>query len=577
MKRTLGIFLILSILVAVFMPLNASADGTGEGNIDNGGGGMGNGTSQNIWHNGDEGVRVTIVRASDHAVVTTPIDLTNKHPTSTIANFGKICKLQYSGGTHLTPKINGYSYVNPSKTLPKIISEGNGNANLQAIKNYFTDELIIRYIATVTGFDYDILINGDYKILLEPIAFITFNGVRIALTATEAALYDEQLGGELRSKMWSLTHQNLPLSMFLETPDLGYPAWSGSTTSRASDADIISSLGLGIVRFSDAEPPSVNTQSYTYRVNTEVITPVTVSGGQSDPDHPVTVKFNIGGRTYSVGNVYYPSEDSQLAWVRWTTPSTPQTMTIRISVTGGGRSSEGTITANIIDLTGHDPPNPQADDRNDTYSRPAVPSNPEKTSSSWNVWRPVWYENWVWHSDWNWHANADGTGHWEDDGDWVDEGWWTFQKDTYRASLSASMNVAPDEKVPTASGDVMKSGYGINETVTANVSTNQSSAVTGAQTALTYFPEFGYKNYWRLMDLTSTGYNARFEFQKNPYSTYNRRTHFTPLWMPDGAYTPYTYLLDCWTPSGMLCRCLTDSVTISGDLWSDWHVAPVNP
>lgn len=123
----------------------------------------------------------------------------------------------------------------------------------------------------------------------------------------------------------------------------------------------------------------------------------------------------------------------------------------------------------------------------------------------------------------------------------------------------------------------MKSGYGISETVATGVTTNLSSAVTGAQTALTYFPEFQYRTYWRLLDRTSGGYDARFEFAKNRYSTYNRRTHFTPIWMPDGSYTPYTYLEDSWTPAGMLSMNLTDSVTISGNLWSDWHCAPVKP
>ena len=84
---------------------------------------------------------------------------------------------------------------------------------------------------------------------------------------------------------------------------------------------------------------------------------MTVSGGQSDPDHPVTVRFNIGGRTYTVGNVYYPDGDSQLVWVRWTTPSTPQTMTIHVSVTGSGKASQGTITAKIVDLSGNEPLN----------------------------------------------------------------------------------------------------------------------------------------------------------------------------------------------------------------------------
>lgn len=87
-------------------------------------------------------------------------------------------------------------------------------------------------------------------------------------------------------------------------------------------------------------------------------------------------------------------------------------------------------------------------------------------------------EHWVWHSDWNWYSDGDGGGHWEDDGECVDEGQWMFDLDRYQASLSASMAIKPDDKSPTASGTVMKSGYGITETVSARVSTNQSSAVT---------------------------------------------------------------------------------------------------
>ena len=80
------------------------------------------------------------------------------------------------------------------------------------------------------------------------------------------------------------------------------------------------------------------------------------------------------------------------------------------------------------------------------------------------------------------------------------------------------MNIQPDDKAPTASGKTMKSGYGINQTVTANVSTNQSSAVTDAQTAVTYFPEFEYQTYWRLLERNGPVTTAQFEFQNNPYS-----------------------------------------------------------
>ena len=45
-------------------------------------------------------------------------------------------------------------------------------------------------------------------------------------------------------------------------------------------------------------------------------------------------------------------------------------------------------------------------------------------------------------------------------------------RDNYSASMTATTRIEPDEKVPTASGDLMKSGYGVTNTVTATVSTS---------------------------------------------------------------------------------------------------------
>ena len=563
MKRRLSFFLVLVLLLSMLLPVTAYADG--EGNIDNGGGGMGSGTNENYWNGSDEGVRVTVVRASDRSPVTTPVDFSNRTPSIAV-HFGKVSKISYTAGRTLSPVTTTYVCEKPDIAMPRIISTSSGQASIEQIKQYFCSEYMVMTVAQVTGMNYEILTNGEYKLLLEPIAYMTFGGIKYAMSATEAALFDQQLNGGLRSKMVSLSHKNLPLAMFLETSDLGYPAWDGSTTTAASNTDIISSLGLGIVRFNEAEPepPEVTAADYEYRVNTDVITSVTVRGGQSDPDHPVTVYFTIGGQTYSVGTIYYPAGDSQLAWVRWRTPSSPQTMTIHVSVSGGGSASQGTITARIVDLSKNDPPNPVADGRNDSYSAVAVSGKAQKTSASWGVWRPWWHAYWVWH----------GT---DEDGYWCDHGWWEFDWLSYSASLSASMNVMPDTKAPTASGKTMKSGYGINQTVTTNVSTNQSSAVTDAQNAVTYFPEFKYETYWRLLDRTQAGYSSKFEFKTNKYSTYKRRTHFTPIWFPDGSYTPYTWLIDCWTPGGMLSMNLTDSVNIQESLWDDWHIAPVKP
>ena len=563
MKNIFKIFLIFMMLVSLMVPITVFA--VGDGNIDSGGGGMGDGTSTDKWSPGYDGVRVTVVRASDHAVVTTPIDLTNKSPTNVRLHFGKVSKLSYNGGRAISPSGQSYTFVNPAQEMPRIVST-NGSSNIEAIKSYFTDEQVIRSIASITGMDFDVLIGGDYKLLLEPMAYYTFQGVMIATTATEAAMYDEQLSGLLRRKMVSLSHKNLPLAMFLEVGDLGYPAWSGSTTTPATNVDIKSSLGLGIVRFAEQpEPPIINAYDYEYRVNTEVITSVMISGGQSDPDRPTRVSFIIDGRTYNVGNVYYPSGDSQLAWVKWTTPDTEQDMVIDVIVNGPGSTTKSIINVKIIDLDKNPPPNPVADDRNDSFSYSSVPNRAEKTNANWSIWSPWWRAYWVWHS----------TG--EDSGYWCDHGWWEFDLDQYTAKLSGDMSIKNDSKNPTASGSIFKSGYGINQTVAGNVSTNQSSAITYAQNAVSYFPEFRYETYWRLLERVSSGSNARFEFRKNNYSTYKNRTHFTPIWMPDGAYTVNTRLIDAWTPDGMLSMNLTDTLTIKGNLWQDWHIAPLNP
>lgn len=563
MKRIISVLLSFAImLTALCIPAFAEGGTGGSGNIDGGGGSMGDATSHGSWNPGNEGVRITVVRASDHAVVTTPFDLTNKQPAAGIYHFGKVSKIQYNGGAALSPVQGGYSYKNPAQPIPRIIST-NGNNNIEAIKRYFCSEYAVKLIAEQTGMDYETLIGGEYKILLEPIAYYKYEGVMIATTATEAAMYDEVVSGHLRTWMGSLTHKNLPLSMFLETADLGYPAWSGSTTQHATNSAIKSSLGLGIVRFEEQpEEPTITTYDYEYRTNTEVITAVEVSGGQSDPDNPVTVRFNILGTTYTVSNVYYPDGDSQLAWVRWTTPDTPQDVTITVSVSGPG-SAQGTIQCKIVDLDENPPPNPVADDRNDSFSPSTVLSRAEKTSAQWSIWRPWWYAYWVWHGD-------------DESGYWCDHGWWEFHLDRYTASLSATMEITPDAKNPTASGTTMKSGYGINEVVTARVSSSQRSATTALQNAVSYFPEFNYDSFWRLLDRVSiSSSSSRLEFQTNEYSTYNRRTHFTPIWYPDGAYTVNTWVIDCWTPVGMLSVNLSDTLTISGNLWDDWHIAPM--
>ena len=566
MKRIFAFFLSLLLILGI-CPMSALADTGGSGNVDGGGGSMGQGTSQNSWNPGMDGVRVTVIYSETQKPASASIDLTSKTPAIKI-HFGKVSKIQYRDGSSISPTTSSYVYYNPAITMPRIISTGSSKASIEAIKKYFCDEIIVRYIAELTGISYDDLITEKYKLLLEPIAYFKHNGVMYAMTAHEAALYDNQTGGALRRTMTSLTHKNLPLAMYLEYSDLGFAAYSGPTNKTCSNDTIIAYLGMGIVRFEEQPPeqPEPTDYDYEYRVDTDVITPVTLyAGSEINPDGPATVTFTIKGSTYRMNNIVIPEGDSQLAWVKWHTPSEPQDITITVR-TNRGTLSQTTIKAKVVDLSGNDPPDPKATDTAGNWRPSSVPSREEKSYAAWSVWWAQWHPYWVWHS----------TG--DDDGYWVDEGWYDFFRDNYSASMTATTRIEPDEKVPTAAGNTMKSGYGVSNTVTATVSTSAPmSHYTYGQTAVSYFPEFNYTTYWRLLDRLSSGKTARFQFAENIYSTYKQRVHFSPVWFPDGSYTVNTHVMDIWTPAGMLCANLTDSVTISGSLYDDWHIAPGNP
>lgn len=549
--------------MAAFFCLQIVAFAEGDPNIDNGGGGLKDGSSENFWNPGNDGVRVTIVDAETGAVKSASIDYTNTNASDIALHFGKVSKAEYVGGTALSATTSSYTFINPTEPLPTIISDGSG-ASIEEIRSYFTDEQVVKRIAEHTRIEFDDLTNGDYKLMVEPIMYITFNGIRTAMTATEAALYNMQTGGEMINKMGPLSHKNLPLAMFLEKDDLGYTAWTGSKNSYMTDSDIIQYLGVGIVSFKEPEEEvEVAASDYEYRVDTDVYTSITVTGGEHTPDNPVTVRFYIKNKVYMVGNIVYPKGASQLVWCKWHTPNTEQTVNIKVTVTGGASASKTNITANIVDLNKNPPPDPTADDRNDSFRAVSVPNREQRTSAAWSVWSAYWQPKWVWQSRWRWTGKR-----WVDRGSWVDKGEWKFRSNSYSVSMSANMQITCDEKNPTNVGRTMKSGYGINETVTASISGNGQH--TELQNAVAYFPEFYYKTYWRLLEYT----NGALEFRKNKYSTYNNRTHFTPLWYPDGNYKVYTWAIDCWTPAGMLSANLTDSLTIKGNVFDDWHIAP---
>jgi hypothetical protein len=79
-----------------------------------------------------------------------------------------------------------------------------------------------------------------------------------------------------------------------------------------------------------------------------------------------------------------------------------------------------------VDLDGNDPPNPVADDRNDSFTASPVPVNSETTTASWGIWSPWWHENWVWVPVWEkcWHSSWVDTSYTDADGNTVSDGYW---------------------------------------------------------------------------------------------------------------------------------------------------------
>lgn len=560
---------IFALLMLVCFSITVLA--VGDGNVDSGGGGMGSGTSTNKWIPGEDGVRVTVVKTSDGSQVGSSFDMTNISLRSTIYHFGTYSKLTYRAGRNLSIQAGGYIAMRPAIPIPKIISSGSGAASIEAIKKYFCSEYTVRIIADKVGIEYDTLISGDYKIVIEPVAYFLFNGKYFAMSAHQAALYDQILSGGLRAKMASLSHKNLPLAMFLERADLGYPAWTGSTSKTMSNDIIINNLGIGIVWFKDSPVtdyyPSVSEYDYIYRTDTDVITSVTINVSREyNPDEPLTARFKIGTQNYLVKNIVIPEYESQVVWVKWHTPSEPQDITIK--VTAG--STTQYVKVKIDKLEEKEPPDPKATDRNDTFVSPRSPAESNTGMLSWGVWSAKWHSYWVWHSNWVWNGYR-----WIDRGKWVDEGWYDFTYNRYQASLEVTQSIKPDSKAVTASALEMKSGYGFNTNVTAKVISNASSnAYTQAQTSLMYFPEFKYETYFRVLDCKKQSYQSAFFFKENRFSTYKSRAHFTPIWYPDGKYVTYTKVYDAWTPAGMLTVNKNAELKIRGNLFQDWHIAP---
>jgi hypothetical protein len=618
--QRITILLKVILLVVIFMLIinpHASADP----NMDGGGSGGGTqeGTDQNFYSSGDDGVRITVIdittkrRAED----TKTIDYSKKDKNGKgTKHFGKNNKLDYMGvAGYSSPKVLAWSsdiYMNNTYTvteLPIIISSSKGNSNIDTIKRYFNDSARLQLIATRVGMSYEAMICGNYKILIEPLIYLTFEGNYIAMTAHEAALLDMMLGGTkttggaLRAKFVSFSHKNLPLSIFLEKKDLGVKPWTGSKYNRVLNGSMLEYLGIGILSFKGGEVGdtgddtdiSVEGGSYTYRPDTDVITSVEVSVGEggwgATSDNPVSVQFS-GAMipTTTITGIVIPAGGSRLVWFKWHTPAVTSntSTTINVNIVGGsGSPSSASITAKINPIKEYEPPNTSADDKKpfgwvDSFL-PTLPSFPKlgelksystpQKSLSWHTYTCTKYYEWTG----DYYTDEDGEFLLDADGNKIPiyEAKYYFTTNNYSASItSTNAKITPDTTLSDANPDpnIIKSGYGIEMRATSNISSNSPTDTTGIQNAVTYFPEFSYKNYRRLSKLPGASLNDTIQFPVNLYSQRGNRVHFLPIWFPNTVYKVYIETMDAWTPAGMLCDQTTASINVQGSMWDDWYI-----
>jgi len=539
----------------------------GSGNIGTGGGELNSGKEGYTWPGiGYDGVRITIVDAESGVQRSIPIDFSNISiaASDNICHFGSKSKIDYRNGAALSPQISSYKNYKPDVPLPQIISGNSKQASIAEIRQYFCSEAAAVMISDKVGVPYEDIESGKYKLVIEPIIYIIYQNLYFAMTTTEAGLYNRLTGGDLGYHFPTVIMKNHALALFLEKDDLGFSAWTGSTTTTRTTDEMINILGIGIVSYQENQEPTEIKYDRQYRVDTDVIIAVELSTSkQKTPDAPAYATFKIDGQTYTHSDIYIPENGSQLAWIKWRTPSKPGT--VSISITSNCNTSVSQITAEIVDLGQNIPPDPQANDRYDSFRIPQVPTKANISTLTWGEW-DCW-----WHPDWVWHDTGDNSGY------YCDHGWWQYEWISYSASLAAEFEATPDAKSPTAFEKTMKSGYGIRAYVSTKLRfTAPSSQLTGIQNVIAYFPEYDYQTYWRLLKRLDTGYTSTFEFQENIYSTYENSVHFTPAWYPDGKYSPYAECLDAWTPAGMLQVNVSDYIMIDGVLYDDWHIRPLD-
>ncbi|MFR1480822.1 MAG: hypothetical protein ACLSB9_36650 [Hydrogeniiclostridium mannosilyticum] len=196
MKRLLPLLLALVLVITTIVPAYA----TGDGNFDGGGGSMGDGTKTNYWNPGMDGESVCIQRTVRLSY--NRFDLTARYFQQDLLTL-KGEQPSYNTGNPSPPKLET-TYINPSQSLPKIISTRSSKATSLpseaiSLMNRLSVPLLIRRM------DFDTLIGGDYKLVVEPLTY-SLQRPTVRHDRHEAALYD-QVVNAISERSWERSPQ----------------------------------------------------------------------------------------------------------------------------------------------------------------------------------------------------------------------------------------------------------------------------------------------------------------------------------------------------------------------------------
>lgn len=297
----------------------------------------------------------------------------------------------------------------------------------------------------------------------------------------------------------------------------------------------------------------------SYREGTDVITSYWLNNKSSDDytqSQNITVRFRVYdylGRlllTKTKTQAVVPGNDKNLVYFKWTVPEGVllDRVIIKADILEGG------VYYNLVSrqystakYTKHITPDTQFE--KSAPSGFSIPQKPQ-TSSSYAAW-------------WEYSCS---------------NGVFTKRNYAFGIYTGGTNAITPStgaSATQNGSDWTMKSGYGISLksyralTSVTGYSFPAADAYTPAQYAAALFPEYDYTHTagkCRTLELNGS-------YWQFPVNADYGRTHFTPLWYPDGHYTVKVIQSDVWTPSGMISGTIaTNGITIKDSAYDDWYV-----